>query len=417
MRGSRPVSQPWCTISGSWPKGLSADAGHVRIEFLPKQPGPDFGRELPHQLIFPFVEGFYRFKWGMSFTERVSFDFSGRVAPAELLAEADDPLVPVLPPAWYARTAALGRLAVPLGRQFALWDRHVANCFRDYLRARDADRCYGYFNYGDWYGERGRNWGNNEYDFAHGYFMQFARTGNRDYFRASLTAARHQADVDCVHAYPDPYYVGGNHEHSIGHTGMLDRRAALRHLDLALRRRHLGRQRPHLERGHGRGLVPHRRRPRDGNGPGPGRAHHVGHGAQLQGPGHARALGRLVAQGHLRPVSGHVRPAVSGRRPADRRGGPGRAEVRRRRRLAAPAAGRSFRRAGRGPRQRHLPHRHPLAGAGRVSPGDARSGRAPPHWPPGPTGCCAVGTRRPRVGPTRPWSAASRSSRRGRART
>ena len=89
-----------------------------------------------------------------------------------------------------------------------------------FLRARDSDRCYGYFNYGDWYGERGRNWGNNEYDFAHGHFLQFARTGNRDYFRVSLAAARHQADVDCVHAYPDPYYVGGNHEHSIGHTGM-----------------------------------------------------------------------------------------------------------------------------------------------------------------------------------------------------
>ncbi len=203
-----------------WPKGLAADEGRVQIELLPKQPGPDFGRGLPHQLLFPFVEGFYRFKWGMSFTERVSFDFSGRMAPEELLAEADDAIVPVLPAAWYARTEALGRLAVPLGRQFALWDKHAADSYRDFLRARDSDRCYGYFNYGDWYGERGRNWGNNEYDFAHGYFMQFARTGNRDYFRVSLAAARHQADVDCVHAYPDPYYVGGNHEHSIGHTGM-----------------------------------------------------------------------------------------------------------------------------------------------------------------------------------------------------
>ena len=49
--------------------------------------------------------------------------------------------------------------------------------------------------------------------------MQFVRSGNRDYFRLALTAARHQADVDCVHAYPDPYYVGSNHQHSIGHTG------------------------------------------------------------------------------------------------------------------------------------------------------------------------------------------------------
>ena len=88
-----------------------------------------------------------------------------------------------------------------------------------YGRERDRDRTYGFLNYGDWYGERGRNWGNNEYDFAHGFFMQFARTGNRDYFRLALAAARHQADVECIHAYPDPFYVGGNLPHSIGHTG------------------------------------------------------------------------------------------------------------------------------------------------------------------------------------------------------
>lgn len=203
-----------------WPKGLAADAGSVRISFLPHQPGPEYGRDFPHQIMFPFVDGFYRFKWGMAFTERVTFDFSGQIAGPELLAEADQPIVPVIAADYYVRTQALGQLAAPLGRQFALWDKHVAANYRDFLRARDADRCYGYFNYGDWYGERGRNWGNNEYDFAHCFFMQFARTGNRDYFRVARAAARHQADVDCVHAYPDPFYIGGNHEHSIGHTGM-----------------------------------------------------------------------------------------------------------------------------------------------------------------------------------------------------
>lgn len=203
-----------------WPKGLEADGEQIRIGLLPRQPGPDFGRGLPHQLLFPFVDGFYRFKWGMSFTERVTFDFSGRMPAEELVAEAQMPVVPVLPAAWYVRTQALGPLAAPQARQFALWDRHVAQSYAAFLRERDVDRAFGYFNYGDWYGERGRNWGNNEYDFAHGFFMQFARTGNRDYFRVALAAARHQADVDCVHAYPDPYYIGSNHQHSIGHTGM-----------------------------------------------------------------------------------------------------------------------------------------------------------------------------------------------------
>jgi hypothetical protein len=210
-----------------WPKALRTDGEELRIEILPKQPGPEFGRGLPHYLLYPFVEGFYRFKWGMSFTEHVTLDFSGQASPAEISAEANVPVVAVLPADWYAQTQALGRLAVPQGQQFALWDKYVADGYASFLRRQAHDRTYGYFNYGDWYGERGRNWGNNEYDFAHAFFLQFARTGNRDYFRSALAAARHQADVDCVHAYPDPYYVGANHQHSIGHTGMWTERPSL----------------------------------------------------------------------------------------------------------------------------------------------------------------------------------------------
>lgn len=209
-----------------WPKGLSADAQELRVELLPRQPNADFGRGLPHYLFYPFVEGFYRFKWGMAFTERVTFDFSGTAPAAQLAAAAQRPLVAVLPAAWYARSGALGAVAVPQGAQFSQWDKYVESGCQNYLLTRDRDRTFGYLNYGDWYGERGRNWGNNEYDFAHGYFMQFARTGRREYFRLALAAARHQADVDIVHAYPDPYYVGSNHQHSIGHTGMWSEVAA-----------------------------------------------------------------------------------------------------------------------------------------------------------------------------------------------
>jgi hypothetical protein len=209
-----------------WPKGLSADAQELRVELLPRQPNAAFGRGLPHYLFYPFVEGFYRFKWGMAFTERVTFDFGGATADEPLRAEAQRPLVAVLPAAWYARTNALGALAAPRGAQFALWDKYAESGCRNYLAVQAHDRTFGYLNYGDWYGERGRNWGNNEYDFAHGYFMQFARTGRREYFRLALAAARHQADVDIVHAYPDPYYVGANHQHSIGHTGMWSHVAA-----------------------------------------------------------------------------------------------------------------------------------------------------------------------------------------------
>lgn len=207
-----------------WPKGVSAADGRLVFDLLPPQPGPEYGTDLPYHLMYPFVEGFYRLKWGMSFTERLSLDLSGAMSAEELWAEAQLPVVAVIPADWYARTGALGTLAAPRDNQFAMWDELVGHSFDSYLHSREAAREYGFLNYGDWFGERGRNWGNNEYDLPHGLFMQFARTGNRDYFRWALAGVRHQADVDCVHAYPDPYYVGGNHLHSVGHTGSWDHR-------------------------------------------------------------------------------------------------------------------------------------------------------------------------------------------------
>jgi len=202
-----------------WPKALHATAQGVVVELLPEQPDATFGTGLPHYLLYPFVSGKYRLKWGMSFTDRLNLDFDPRQTAEAVEADTNSPVVAVMPAQWYAFTRALGPLAAPRGKQFAEWDQYLASGCQASMSSKERDREYGFLNYGDWYGERGRNWGNNEYDLAHGFFMQFARTGNRDYFRWALTAARHQADVDCVHAYPDPFYVGANHQHSIGHTG------------------------------------------------------------------------------------------------------------------------------------------------------------------------------------------------------
>jgi PcRGLX-like N-terminal RIFT barrel domain/PcRGLX-like protein central beta sandwich domain/PcRGLX-like protein C-terminal alpha/alpha toroid domain len=210
-----------------WPKGFTLTDKNLTIDILPKQPGKDYGKGLPHYLLYPFVKGKYRMKWGMAFTTRMTFDFSGKTSLDQLAAEANKPVIAVLPAAHYAETKALGRIAAPMGKQFAQWDAFVLKNFKAHMKQKDRNREYGFLNYGDWYGERGRNWGNNEYDLAHGMILQFARTGNRDYFRMGQAAARHQTDSDIVHAYPDPTYVGGNHPHSIGHTGMISHQAPL----------------------------------------------------------------------------------------------------------------------------------------------------------------------------------------------
>ena len=218
------ITMAWRDFWRRFPKSYQVKNEDIVLEILPEQPNRDFGKNLPFYLMFPFCEGKYRFKWGMSFTERLRFDFSGKTPAKTLQADLDLPVIAVIPAAWYAYTKAFPYATVPQGKQFSAWDSFVERFFNTHMNLKMRQREYGYFNYGDWYGERNRNWGNNEYDLAHGMFSSFVRTGQRAYYRLALNAARHQADVDTVHAYPDPYFIGANHQHSIGHTGTWSQR-------------------------------------------------------------------------------------------------------------------------------------------------------------------------------------------------
>jgi len=207
-----------------YPKGLRSDQDGLTIDFLPTLPDATFGEDLPVHLAFPYIEGLYRTKWGMAFTQHVTVDFAGTRSAVEMAEIAQRPALGVLPSRVYAESGVFGAFPVKTEGIVAEWDKYFDGTFRGHEERRERQREYGFLNYGDWYGERGRNWGNNEYDTAHAFFQQFARTGRRDYFRSALAAARHQADVDIIHAYPDPFYIGGNYIHGIAHTGTTSHR-------------------------------------------------------------------------------------------------------------------------------------------------------------------------------------------------
>ena len=200
-----------------WPKGVRAENGVFRIELLPPLPDKKFGKNFPHHLAYCFCEGFHRQKWGMKFTTQLLVDFSGGSLPI-LAAEADLPVVAVLPPEWYEKCQVFnGANATVPGV-----DHRIEEMLKYNALGAKEDIESGYYNYGDWFGERNRNWGNNEYDTAYSYFCQFVRTGKRELYRLALAAARHQADTDIVHASPDPRILGGMPYHGTGHTGSAD---------------------------------------------------------------------------------------------------------------------------------------------------------------------------------------------------
>ena len=88
-------------------------------------------------------------------------------------------------------------------------------------------RSYGMMNWGDTpdmnYTAQGRGnghliWTNNEYDFPHACMLMFAKSGIRRFLDYCLVTANHQIDVDVCHYSEDLLLLGGQWEHTQGHT-------------------------------------------------------------------------------------------------------------------------------------------------------------------------------------------------------
>jgi hypothetical protein len=124
------------------------------------------------------------------------------------------------PPEWYAESKAFGELSTPKAAGILKqYDDAFARSFGGYMKGREANRSYGMLNFGDWWGERMINWGNSEYDTQHAFLLQFARTGDWNYFRAAEEMEWHNRDIDTIHHHADKMMVGAMYGHAIGHTG------------------------------------------------------------------------------------------------------------------------------------------------------------------------------------------------------
>ena len=196
-----------------YPKAVTAAGQGIDFELLPRQPDENFGAGLPWYLRYPFCEGKYRTKWGTAFSEKLRIDFSGT---ADLAARD---VVPAVDRDYVASCRVFQGVPEKDCKLFYLFDKRALEAFRKIEANRDEVREYGFLNWGDNFGERSVNWNNNEYDTARGLFLLFLRTGDRDVFRYAMAAARHQADVDIVHASLVKSVVGGQHQHGIGHNG------------------------------------------------------------------------------------------------------------------------------------------------------------------------------------------------------
>jgi len=220
----------------NWPKAIDCDTGdgYVGLELCPELPqGLYDGKPLEEEnkLYYALRDGLHTFKVGVAKTHEFWVNYFPGKPDADKLSQffqaAEDPLLAVCEPAYVSQTKAAGEFPPADPEKYAGYDAWLDRALEAHLKRRDEIREYGMLNYGDWYGERSVNWGNLEYDLAHGLFLQYLRTGDRRFYLRAEQAARHHIDVDVVHAvnphlknpWGDPPRVGDVWLHCLNHTG------------------------------------------------------------------------------------------------------------------------------------------------------------------------------------------------------
>lgn len=207
-----------------YPKGLGVDEKGITVELLPELRGDEYAGATEDdvtKLYFWCDQGRYKIRTGVRLTTEFGVDFNP--APTELHYGRgpawQEPLFAACSPEWYCMSGAFGAIVPRKAGKFDLYEQSLDASFASFLERRETVREYGFMNYGDWFGERNWNWGNEEYDTQWALAVNFARTGNLAMLRLAEEAEWHNADIDTTHYSRNPADVGRVWTHSVGHTG------------------------------------------------------------------------------------------------------------------------------------------------------------------------------------------------------
>lgn len=208
----------------SWPKGVGWREGRLTVELLPELTAKNYPPVKSADDLFIkyfwYKDGCYQFNRGMEVANDIwLLDQVETVREPQKWREwLEQPLFAHAESEYYCATGAFGAVVPAQRNGFAKYEATFERSFKALEAGRQRRGEYGWMNYGDWFGERRWNWGNNEYDLPYTVAIHFARSGNLDYLRRGIEMARHYTTVDVIH-YPQPGQREIVYEHSIGHIG------------------------------------------------------------------------------------------------------------------------------------------------------------------------------------------------------
>jgi len=207
----------------NYPKAFSIQPGALDVGIC-----PDFEEGLydsfpfekqGHQLYYYLLGGHYRLKRGLSKTHEMLLCFEPDDRRSHVCTLFQRPLLATAPPQWYCDSKAFYDVASRDTDRFKLYEQAIDKNLASYAARRERQHDFGMLNYGDWYGERGTNWGNIEYDTQHAFFLEYIRSGNPGAFFLGEATELHNRDIDTVQWSADPREVGAVYVHQMCHVG------------------------------------------------------------------------------------------------------------------------------------------------------------------------------------------------------
>ena len=149
-----------------------------------------------HRLYFWLDEDGYKLKAGMALSSEILLDF-GAGDPA-VFDWLEHPVL-VRPDIDYVNSSgALNPIGARRDSALPNYEELADLAIRSFYDDQEHYRAFGQVNFGDWYGESGWSWGNNEYDPAYVGYTEFLRGGDPSWARWAADSARHLADVDTI---------------------------------------------------------------------------------------------------------------------------------------------------------------------------------------------------------------------------
>ena len=208
-----------------YPKALSFDGSTLTAEVFPELPPKQYAEHTDPKLLtmnyYWFRDGAYLVPCGTAASTDLLFTFG--LSDAEAVEQAWQQRVLLAPsPEHYCRSGALFDLEPEKPGVFERFQAFVRDGFEKVEKRRRQQRWYSWMNYGDWYGERGVNWGNQEYDMQWGLLLQYLRSGEMRFFHRGETAAMHTSCIDQITWSPSAQHLGIQKEHALWHTGGFD---------------------------------------------------------------------------------------------------------------------------------------------------------------------------------------------------